>query len=145
MSDDPRGEHFQQIGLQQKLFTRQELASARQANAPGKTPGEVLLDRGVITREQLRGLQRAVTYRLGRDEDKEIAKIIVDSHYCDPARVEQALKRQKEFYGKTGELMRLGVLLVEGQDLTESQRVAAYKIHGIERASPSSSGARRGR
>ena len=48
------------------------------------------------------------------------------------------MKRQKEFYGRTGELLRLGVLLVEGSNLTETQRVAAYKIHGIERSSSSS-------
>ena len=37
--------------------------------------------------------------------------------------------------------MRLGVLLVEGRTLSESQRIAAYKIYEIERrgvASPRS-------
>lgn len=138
--DNVRYQQFEQIGLQQRLFSRQQLGQARQIAAQrGRDPGEVLIQQGVLTREQLKGLERAITYRLGRDQDKEIAKIIIDSNYCDPARVEAALRKQKEFYGKTGELMRLGVLLVEGRDITESQRVAAYKIHDIERRASSGS------
>lgn len=138
--DDVRSQQFEQIGLQQRLFSRPQLAEARRLGAQRrKSPGEVLIEQGLLTREQLKGLERAITYRLGRDQDKEIAKIIVDSNYCDPARVEAALRKQKEFYGKTGELMRLGVLLVEGRDITESQRVAAYKIHDIERRASSAS------
>ena len=134
MSDtDPRTKLFEQIGLQQKLFSRPDLQSALQLSKQrGQKVGDVLVEQGTLTREQLRGLDRAVTYRVGRDEDKEIAKIIVDSSYCDPASVEAALKRQKDFYSKTGELVRLGTLLVEGQELTESQKIAAHKIHRIE-------------
>jgi hypothetical protein len=102
---------------------------SRQRGAP---VGDVLVEQGTLTREQNRGLERAVTYRVGRDEDKGVAKIIIDSKYCDPTLVEQALKKQKDFYAKTGELMRLGNLLVQSDDLTESQRIAAHKIMDIE-------------
>lgn len=140
---EERASQFEQIGLQQKLFNRQQLMQARsQAQQRGLPPGDVLVEQGVITREQLLGLERAITYRLGRDEDKAIAKIIVDSNYAEAVSVETALRQQKDFYGKTGELMRLGVLLVESRELTESQRVAAHKIHGIERRAASSSGSR---
>jgi ASC-1-like (ASCH) protein len=141
-TSDERANHFEKIGVQQRLFTRHQFLQAkRAARERGVAPGEILLSQGSLNREQLRGLDRAVTYRIGRDEDKAIAKIIIDSNYCEAPSVEGALKRQKEFYSRTGELMRLGVLLVEGRTLSESQRIAAYKIHEIERqgvASPRS-------
>ena len=93
---------------------------------------DVLVEQGTLTRDQSRGLERAVIYRIGRDADKDVAKIIIDSKYCAPGAVDEALKKQKEFYAKTGELMRLGALLVQGNTLTESQRIAAHRIHDIE-------------
>lgn len=131
---DERAEHFEKIGLQQRLFNRHQFLQANKtARERGVSPGLILHEQGLIDREQLRGLERAVTYRIGRDEDKAIAKIIIESNYCPGPQVEAALERQKEFYARTGELMRLGVLLVEGRTLSESQRIAAYKIHEIER------------
>lgn len=128
-----RAQIFEQIGLQQRLFDREQLAQAkRRSRADGRTLGDQLVNDSVLGREQLRGLERAVTYRLGRDEDKEIAKIIVQSHYCPDGAVEAALKRQKEFYAQSGELIRLGALLVETANITESQRIAAHKIFSIE-------------
>lgn len=131
---EERAEHFEKIGIQQRLFSRHQfLQASKVARERRISPGEVLHEEGLIDREQLRGLERAVTYRIGRDEDKAIAKIIIDSNYCEAPRVESALQRQKEFYSRSGELMRLGVLLVEARSLSESQRIAAYKIHEIER------------
>ena len=129
-----REQLFVQIGLQQRLFSQAQLDDARRA-LPGRPLGDALLERGALSREAHRGLDRAVTYRIGRDEDKRIAQIIVDSGYCSEARVEEALRRQKDFYGKTGELLRIGALLVEDGAMTDSQAVAASKIYRIERLS----------
>jgi hypothetical protein len=131
---DVREEHYVQIGLQQRLFTQAEVDGFKRS-APGRSVGDLLVERGVLSKEQHKGLDRAVTYRLGRDEDKRVAQIIVDSGYCSEERVEAAMKRQKDFYGKTGELMRLGALLIEGGDLTDSQHLAASKIYRIEKGS----------
>jgi hypothetical protein len=136
---------FEQIGLQQQLFTGEEVEGARHiARQRGQGLGDVLVVQGVLSADQCRGLERAVTYRLGRDEDKEVAKIIIDSKYCDPERVERALQRQKEFYSQTGELMRLSTLLVKNADITESQQIAAHKIHSIEQQASSGSHQRKG-
>jgi hypothetical protein len=130
---DAREQIYVQIGTQQRLFTREQVDEARRA-APGPV-GEALVARGVLTRDQHRGLDRAVTYRLGRDEDKRIAQIIVDSGYCREARVQEALKRQKEVYSRSGDLVRLGTLLMDDGAITDSQHIAAYKIFQIERTS----------
>lgn len=121
-----------QIGVQQRLFTREQADEARRAS-PGASLADALIGRGVLSREQARGLERAVVYRLGRDEDKRIAQIIVDSGYCPENRVQEALRRQKDIYGKSGELLRLGTLLMDDGSLTDSQHIAAFKIFQIER------------
>lgn len=121
--------------MQQRLFSGEQVKSAQHvARQRGSVLSEVLVEQGVLTLEQSRGLERAVTYRIGRDQDKNVAKIIIDSKYCQPEAVEAALKKQKDFYAKTGELMRLGTLLTQSSALTESQRIAAHKIHEIEDA-----------
>jgi hypothetical protein len=137
--DANRERLYVQIGLQQRLFTQAQLDDARRA-APGKPIPDALQERGVLGREQHRGLDRAVSYRLGRDDDKRIAQIIVDSGYCSEQRVEDALRRQKDFYGKTGELVRICQLLVEDGTLTDSQHLAASKIFRIERTSIAKAG-----
>jgi hypothetical protein len=121
--------------MQQRLFTGEQVRSALHvAHQRGTLLSEALVEQGVLSVEQSRGLERAVTYRIGRDQDKNVAKIIIDSKYCQPEAVEAALRKQKEFYAKTGELMRLGNLLIQSSALTESQRIAAHKIHEIEDA-----------
>jgi hypothetical protein len=143
-TDAKRETLLEQIGLQQRLFTGEEVERARHvARQQGLRLSDLLVEQGTLTAEQARGLERAVTYRIGRDQDKNVAKIIVDSKYCDPNAVEAALKKQKEFYAKTGELMRLGTLLVQSFALTESQKIAAHKIHEIESTGPTGSGSHR--
>ncbi|MCO5165706.1 MAG: hypothetical protein M9894_04980 [Planctomycetes bacterium] len=127
-----REQLFVQIGVQQRLFTREQVEDVRRG-APGAALAEALVARGVLAREQARGLERAVVYRLGRDEDKRIAQIIVDSGYCPEARVQEALRRQKDLYARSGDLVRLGTLLMGDGALTDSQHIAAAKIFQIER------------
>lgn len=122
-----------QIGVQQRLFSREQAEEVRRAS-PSAPLADALVSRGVLTREQARGLERAVVYRLGRDEDKRVAQIIVDSGYCPESRVQEALRRQKDIYSKSGELIRLGTLLMDDGSLTDSQHIAAVKIFRIERA-----------
>ncbi len=122
-----------QIGVQQRLFS-QSAADDAAREADGRPLAQVLVERGDLGAEQARGLERAVTYRLGRDEDKRIAQIIIDSGYAPEKRVEDAMRRQKDFYAKTGELLRLATLLLEDGAISDSQQIAAYKLFKIEQA-----------
>ena len=138
MDGERRAKAFEQIGIQQQLFDREQVQRAwRIADDEGLELRECLLREGALDRSQLRGLERAVTYRLGRDDDKEIAELLIESHYCEAPAVETALTRQKELYTQSGELVRLGVLLVRSRAITETQRIASDKIHGIVRVSGS--------
>lgn len=125
---------LRKIGLSQKLFSRGQWKEAEgEASRRADAVPTLLLELGYISRDQLRGLERAVDYRIGRDEDKTLAKVIVDSGYADAPTVEDALRQQKELYGKTGELARIGDLLMNGGSLSETQHLAARKINDISR------------
>src|SRR5271170_1826878 len=47
-----------------------------------------LVKMGAISPDQLRSLFRAVDYRVGRNEDKDLARVILDSGYAEEAAVE---------------------------------------------------------
>ena len=71
---------FEQIGIQQQLFSREALREAQTAARGSSKPiADVLVELESLTKDQVRGLDRAVTYRIGRDQDKMIAKIISDT------------------------------------------------------------------
>jgi len=67
----------------------------------------VIEERGWAPPEKLRGLERAVAYRIEREEDKSLAKMILDYGYASEAAVEEAMKKQKDRYSKSGEITRL--------------------------------------
>lgn len=120
-----RAKAYAEIGIQQRLFKDTHVREAEKARQP--LP-EYLLAHRLLTPDQHTGLERAVSYRLGRDEDKKVAHLVVEHGYCSEAAVAKALKQQKEFYAKTGQLIRLGNLLVETGSLTDSQHLAAMKL-----------------
>jgi len=129
-----RAKLLRKIGTAQKLFSKSKWKEAEQeAEDSGRAIGDVLLEMKLVSKDQLRGLERAVTYRIGRDEDKKLSKVIVDSGYADEATVEAALQEQKDIYAKSGDLARICDLLVTGGTLSESQHLAARKIFDISK------------
>lgn len=122
---EERASAYVQIGLQQNLFKKEHVKEAERAGQPIH---ELLLARKVLTPDQHKGLERAVVYRLGRDEDRRVAQLLLEHGYTNQAAIEKALEQQKEVYGKTGELMRLLALLVQAGALTPSQQTAAQKL-----------------
>lgn len=122
---DEHAKAYVQIGLQQQLFGKEDVKAAARA---GQALHESLLARGVITPDQHVGLERAVAYRLGRDEDKRLAQLLLEHGYTAQAAVEAALEQQKALYSQTGELSRLADLLVRSGSLTHSQQTAATKL-----------------
>ncbi|HZU95885.1 MAG TPA: hypothetical protein VFF73_04195 [Planctomycetota bacterium] len=131
-----RDEIMRKIGVGQKLFSRDQWKQAVELRGRmgGGSVGDALVKMGAISPDQLRSLFRAVDYRVGRNEDKELARVILDSGYAEEPSVEAALKQQKEIYGASGKLARLCDLLMERALLSESQHIAARKILEIARA-----------
>lgn len=128
-----RDEIMRKIGVAQKLFSKAQWKEAAEKGRSG-SPGDALVKMGVLTSDQLRALGRAVDYRIGRNEDKELARVILDSGYADEGAVKEAMEHQKELYGSSGKLVRLCDLLKQQSLLSESQQIAARKILDIAKA-----------
>jgi hypothetical protein len=144
MTPAARDDIMRKIGVSQKLFSKSQWKEAVQVRGRmgGGSVGDALVKIGAINADQLKALFRAVDYRIGRNEDKDLARVILDSGYADERAVKEALEHQKELYGSSGKLVRLFELLKQQQLLSESQQIAARKILDIGRASrrPDSSG-----
>jgi len=137
MTPAAREEIMRKIGVAQKLFSKSQWKEAVEVRKGmgGGSVGDALVKMGVLNGDQLRALFRAVDYRIGRNEDKDLARVILDSGYADERAVKAALEQQKEVYGSSGKLVRLFELLKQQQLLSESQQIAARKILDIGRAS----------
>lgn len=127
---EQRARVYVEIGLQQRLFQPKHVDEAAREKQP--LP-EYLLARGLISPDQHTGLERAVSYRLGRDEDKRVAQLVVEHGYCSESAVAKALKQQKALYARSGQLVRLGTLLVDAGSLSDSQHLAAMKLFRLGR------------
>lgn len=127
-------EVIREIGISQGVFNDQQVDTAMaklvQLEAQGQQYAlSVVLEKlQLITETDRLALENAATYRVNRDADKEIARIIRESGYTDNAIVDHALSDQKEHYRATGETMRIGQLLVNQGHINEAQRIAAEKL-----------------
>jgi len=132
----PRDEIMRKIGVAQRIFTKNQWADALgvRGKLGGGSVGDALVKLGAISPDQLRALFRAVDYRIGRNEDKELARVILDSGYADEGAVKTALQSQKDQYASTGKLVRLCDLLMQQSLLSESQHIAARKILDIAKS-----------
>ena len=106
-------EVVREIGVQQGLFTREQAASAmaklQELAARGQTfPLSVVLEKlTIITETDRLALENASRYRVHRDDDKEVARIIKESNYAPDHAVDLALSAQKDHYRQSGETIRL--------------------------------------
>jgi hypothetical protein len=136
-------EVIREIGLSQQVFSDAQVETAlnklRQLKAQGQIfPLSVVLQRmNLISDTDRLALENAANYRVSRDADKEIARIIRESGYTDVAVVEKALSDQKEHYRATGETMRIGHVLVHQGFLSGAQRIAAEKLFQLGSSSES--------
>ena len=133
MKDPERDAVYAQIGRSQRLFSQPQIELAAKQH-PDLPLGKALVKLGVVDTSQHEGVLRAVDYRLGREEDKRLAQVLVEHRYCDQAAVKRALEQQKTLYHERGECQRLATLLLEGESITDGQHLAARKILQFERA-----------
>lgn len=127
-------EVIREIGISQGVFNDQQVDAAMaklvQLEAQGQQYAlSVVLEKLQLISETDRlALENAATYRVHRDADKEIARIIRESGYADNLTVDRALSDQKEHYRATGETLRVGQLLVNQGQINDAQRLAAEKL-----------------
>jgi hypothetical protein len=130
-------EVVREIGLSQGVFSEAQVETAfnklRQLEAQGQqyTLPVVLEGMQLISETDRMALENAAAYRVHRDADKEIARIIRESGYSEINVVDRVLTEQKEHYRATGETLRIGPVLVSRGFLSEAQRIAAEKLYQL--------------
>lgn len=126
-----------EIGLSQGIFSAQQAEMAlnklRELESQGQPyPLSVVLERmGLVDETDRIALENAARYRIHRDADKEIARIVKDSGYADQATVDQCLSEQKNHYRATGETLRISEFLIRRGAISEAQKIAAEKLYEL--------------
>ena len=127
---------FSKAVLSSGLLSEADLERARTVQAYGQKRGltlpldRVLLKLGLLSRDQILGLWRALRYYLWRKEDKFFVKIAMQSKFLDETRSRSCLKEQKQAYKHDDELIRVNEIARQRGYLTAEQDLAVCKAMG---------------
>lgn len=133
-----RDKLFRKLALENRFVDEAGLARAREhqqaqrARGVEISLGEALMDLRLINRTQYLTIQRAGHYKLQRQQDKELARILIKSEYAPKEAVLEAMQYQKEHYTRDGVCRPVGDLLIERSYLTVEQLKAAQKILALQ-------------
>ncbi len=96
-------------GLVDEREVERALAVQRHAAAQGRVLpiDRVFLRLGLLDREQILGLYRALRYYLWRREDKFYCKLAVQSKFMSPEAAKACLREQKQAYRHEDQLVRV--------------------------------------
>ncbi|MHC4392067.1 MAG: hypothetical protein ACYS22_12225 [Planctomycetota bacterium] len=101
------------------------LAAKESAGGVKATPVEqILVDRGLLTVPQVKGIDRGVRYYIVRKADKAYGRIAKRRGLIDQSTLKNCLKKQKLDFTKRLVLSRLSKLLLEVEAITPEQHEA---------------------
>jgi hypothetical protein len=129
---------FVKAGIEHKFINEGHIRKAHeyQANQRARgvemSVGEALMDLKLLNKQQYLTVQRALNYKLQRNGDKVLARVIIESDYAPKQEVLEAMAFQKEQYNKDGNCRPVGDLLIERGFLTVEQLKAAQKIQALK-------------
>jgi hypothetical protein len=129
---------FIKMGLENKYLNDaqvkkgQEHAAQQRARGVDMTLGEALMELKIIGKTQYLTIQRAASYKIQRQSDKVLARILIESDYAPKQEVLDAMAWQKEHYTKDGVCRPVADLLIERGFLTVEQMKAAQKILALK-------------
>ena len=129
---------FIKLGLENKYIADAQVKKAHEylatqrARGVEMTIGEALMDLKLLNKSQYLLVQRAIHYKLQRNGDKVLARVIIESDYAPKQEVLDAMAYQKDHYNKDGACRPVGDLLIERGHLTVEQLKAAQKIQALK-------------
>jgi hypothetical protein len=129
---------FVKAGIEQKVITDGHLKKAHEYQANQRVRGvemgvgEALMDLKLLNKIQYLSIQRAIHYKLQRNGDKVLARVIIESDYAPKQEVLDAMAYQKDQFGKDGGCRPVGDILIERGFLTVEQLKAAQKIQALK-------------
>lgn len=125
-------EQIGEIGVEAGLLTHAQLEAAR---SEGTFPQSLIRD-GVLDRTQIADLRRAAQFRVARNEDKALGKLMAGHGYVPESMIKAALLVQRQTFEEGGRLVRLSELMVRTGTLTRGHVVALHKLHKLSFKSP---------
>ena len=109
-----------------------EYAAQQRSRGVELTAGEALMDLKLLNKTQYVSIQRAIHYKLQRNGDKVLARVIIESDYAPKEEVLSAMSYQKDYFNKEGVCRPVGDVLIERGFLTVEQLKAAQKIQAMK-------------
>ena len=115
------------IAVKNRLLTReqadQSLADLKRKSKRGKevSLAALLVNRGTLSRGEVKSLDRALSYRNLRIEDKLYGRITIHNNFATDAQIREALDVQKSEYLKGNRPPRLGSVLISLGYLSDMQ------------------------
>lgn len=109
-----------------------EYQAQQRARGVEVTMGEALMDMKLLNKTQYVSIQRAIHYKLQRNGDKVLARVIIESDYAPKQEVLDAMSFQKDHFNKEGVCRPVGDVLIERGFLTVEQLKAAQKIQAMK-------------
>lgn len=135
---------FAKIALEKKLLDRAALDRVREAQREARkkkralTIEQACLDLGVLTRDQVRGLERGIRYYFVRKADKIYGKVAVEKGFIDADTVKNCLSKQHDEFFKRKKLVRISKLLA-GLDAITPAEDAEVRAVVVSRLTPEES------
>lgn len=138
MSPEEYDKAYAGIAIAHKICSQEILRDAFKAQAGLKAKkqwkplAEILMEQGKVSKSHHQAIERAVKYRLQREDDKMLGQIMIVSDYAPEKVVVEALEEQKALYSKTGETKTLEELLIAQGAITADHALAAKKIRKLK-------------
>ncbi len=129
---------FVKVGMENKFISDGHIKKAHEymanhrARGVEMTIGEALMDLKLLNKQQYLTIQRAIHYKIQRNADKVLARVIIESDYAPKQEVLEAMSDQKDQYNKDSTCRPVGDLLIERGMLTVEQLKAAQKIQALK-------------
>jgi pSer/pThr/pTyr-binding forkhead associated (FHA) protein len=129
------------LGLKNHLLTHKEIRklidlqknSARDGKATHLT--DLLVSEKLLTKENIEKLLQEHEYNKVRHKDIHFSKIVLGQSMASPENVEECLVLQDRYFHETGQVPRLGEILVQKGYLTVRQNNKVIKILKEKKAS----------
>lgn len=139
---------FLRIATEKKLIDAEQARQLLEALEDKETAAAVLgletivLEKKLLSVEQVKGIARGVRYYIVRRADKRYGRLACKLGFIDEGTLENCLKKQKLDYTRRRRLVRLSKLLLEVEAITKTQdakiRARVLAEEEAERAKPPS-------
>ena len=134
---------FGKLAMRSEIITKKQLIEAyifqKEQRDDGRDihVGEILLEKKMISQEQLESLLAALSFGETRTQDRRFGEIAVQMGFAGQSDVDAAIEVQERLFDTTHSVTRLGDILLGDGIITDAQRDAIQSAQNrLDRPSP---------